>query len=45
LQQGRTACTADKDKPVLRKLVAAFQTDELRQFILLRFDGAILPVF
>jgi D-methionine transport system substrate-binding protein len=36
---------ADKDKPVFKKLVAAFQTDELRQFILQRFDGAMLPVF
>ena len=36
---------ADKDKPLLKKLVAAFQTDEVRQFITQRFDGAILPVF
>lgn len=36
---------ADKDKAVLKKLVAAFQTDEVRQFITQRFDGAILPVF
>jgi D-methionine transport system substrate-binding protein len=36
---------ADKDKPVFKKLVAAYQNDEMRQFILQRFDGAILPVF
>lgn len=36
---------ADKDKPVFRKLVSAFQNDEIRQFINQRFDGAILPVF
>ena len=36
---------ADKDKPVFKKLVAAFQNDEVRQFILQRFDGAMLPVF
>lgn len=36
---------ADKDKPVYKKLVATFQTDEIRQFILQRFDGALLPVF
>ena len=36
---------ADKDKPALKKLAAAYQNDEIRQFILKRFDGAILPVF
>jgi D-methionine transport system substrate-binding protein len=36
---------ADKDRPVFRKLCAAYQNDEIRQFILKRFDGAILPVF
>ena len=36
---------ADRDRPVFRKLVAAYQNDEIRQFILKRFDGAILPVF
>lgn len=35
----------DKDRPVFRKLCAAYQNDEIRQFILKRFDGAILPVF
>lgn len=36
---------ADKDNPVFKKLVAAFQNDDVRQFITQRFDGAILPVF
>jgi D-methionine transport system substrate-binding protein len=37
--------TADKDKPVFKKLVAAYQNEEVRQFILQRFGGAILPAF
>lgn len=37
--------TADKDKPVFKTLVAAYQSEEIRQFILAQFDGAILPVF
>ena len=37
--------TADKDKPVFKILIAAYQNDEVRQFILKQFDGAILPVF
>jgi D-methionine transport system substrate-binding protein len=36
---------ADKDKPVFKKLVSAYQNEEMRQFILQRFGGAILPVF
>jgi D-methionine transport system substrate-binding protein len=36
---------ADKDKPVFKTLIAAYQNDEVRQFILKQFDGAILPVF
>jgi D-methionine transport system substrate-binding protein len=35
----------DRDKPVFKTLVAAYQSDEIRQFILKQFDGAILPVF
>jgi D-methionine transport system substrate-binding protein len=35
----------DRDKPVFKTLVAAYQSDEVRQFILAQFDGAILPVF
>jgi D-methionine transport system substrate-binding protein len=37
--------TADKDKPVFKKLVAAYQNEEMRQYILQRFSGAILPAF
>jgi D-methionine transport system substrate-binding protein len=37
--------TADKDKPAFKVLVSAYQNDEMRQFILKQFDGAILPVF
>jgi D-methionine transport system substrate-binding protein len=37
--------TTDKDKPVFKKLVSAYQNEEMRQFILQRFNGAILPVF
>jgi D-methionine transport system substrate-binding protein len=36
---------ADKDKPVFKKLVSAYQNEEMRQYILQRFGGAILPVF
>jgi len=35
----------DKDKPVFKVLVAAYQSDDVRRFILDHFDGAILPVF
>jgi D-methionine transport system substrate-binding protein len=35
----------DRDKPVFKTLVAAYQSDEIRQFILTQFDGAIFPVF
>jgi D-methionine transport system substrate-binding protein len=35
----------DRDKPVFKTLVAAYHSDEIRQFILTQFDGAILPVF
>ena len=37
--------TVDKDKPVFKLLVSAYQNDEVRRFILKQFDGAILPVF
>lgn len=37
--------TADKDKPVFQTLIAAYQNDEVRQYIIKQFDGAILPVF
>jgi D-methionine transport system substrate-binding protein len=35
----------DKDKPVFKTLIAAYQSDEIRRFILNQFGGAILPVF
>jgi D-methionine transport system substrate-binding protein len=35
----------DKYKPVFKTLIAAYQSDEIRQFILNQFGGAILPVF
>jgi D-methionine transport system substrate-binding protein len=35
----------DKDKPVLKTLVSLYQSEEMRQFILRQFDGAIVPVF
>jgi ABC-type metal ion transport system substrate-binding protein len=35
----------DQGRPVFKTLVAAYQSDEIRQFILTQFDGAILPVF
>jgi hypothetical protein len=35
----------DQGRPVFKTLVAAHQSDEIRQFILTQFDGAILPVF
>lgn len=35
----------DRDRPAFKVLVAAYHSEEVRQFILSRFDGAILPVF
>ncbi len=37
--------TADKDKPIYKKLVAAFDNDEIRSFINSHFDGAMIPAF
>jgi D-methionine transport system substrate-binding protein len=37
--------TRDRDKPVFKTLIAAYQSDEIRRFILGQFDGAILPIF
>jgi D-methionine transport system substrate-binding protein len=37
--------TVDKDKPIFKTLVAVYQSEEIRQFILQKFDGAILPIF
>jgi D-methionine transport system substrate-binding protein len=35
----------DKDKPIFKTLVLTYQSDEMREFILRQFDGAVLPVF
>jgi D-methionine transport system substrate-binding protein len=35
----------DREKPVLAKLVRAYQDPSIRAFILQRFDGAMLPVW
>ncbi len=35
----------DRDKPVFKTLVDAYHSDEVRQYIVAQFDGAILPVF
>jgi D-methionine transport system substrate-binding protein len=35
----------DKDKAVFKTLVTVYHSDELRQFILAHFDGAVLPTF
>ncbi|KDB09755.1 lipoprotein, YaeC family [Burkholderia sp. lig30] len=35
----------DKDKPWVRKLVAAYESDDVRKFIETKFGGAIVPAF
>jgi D-methionine transport system substrate-binding protein len=35
----------DKDKPWVRKLVAAYQSDDVRQFIKNQFKGSMVPSF
>ncbi|KVE35477.1 MetQ/NlpA family ABC transporter substrate-binding protein [Burkholderia sp. TSV86] len=35
----------DKDKPWVKKLVAAYESDEVRKFIETKFNGAIVPAF
>ncbi len=35
----------DKDKPWVKKLVAAYQSDEVRQFIKSEFKGSMVPSF
>ncbi|MBE3578074.1 MAG: MetQ/NlpA family ABC transporter substrate-binding protein [Limnochordales bacterium] len=37
--------TADKNNPAIQKLVQALQTPEVRQFILEKYKGAVVPVF
>jgi D-methionine transport system substrate-binding protein len=36
---------ADKDKPWAKKLVAAYQSPEVKQFIETKFNGALIPAF
>lgn len=36
---------ADKDKPWARRLVAAYQSPEARQYIETTFKGALIPAF
>ncbi|WP_448207212.1 MetQ/NlpA family ABC transporter substrate-binding protein [Azospirillum sp. sgz302134] len=36
---------ADKDKPWVAKLVKAYQNDEVKQFILDKFKGAVVPAW
>jgi D-methionine transport system substrate-binding protein len=35
--------SADKDKPWVRTLVQSYQTPEVREFVLTKFKGAVLP--
>ncbi|MCP6640377.1 MetQ/NlpA family ABC transporter substrate-binding protein, partial [Klebsiella pneumoniae] len=35
----------DKDKPWVKKLVAAYESDDVRKFIDQKFGGAIVPAF
>ena len=35
----------DKNKPWVRKRVAAYESDDVRQYIDKRFNGAIVPAF
>lgn len=35
----------DKDKPWVKKLVAAYESDDIRKFLKTQFKGAILPAF
>ena len=37
--------TADKDKPVFKKLVAAYQSKEVSDFLATKFKGEILPAW
>jgi len=37
--------TADKDKPWVKLLVQSYQTPEIRDFVLTKFKGAVLPAW
>lgn len=36
---------ADKDKPWVKILVESYQTPEIKEFILTKFKGAVLPAW
>jgi D-methionine transport system substrate-binding protein len=36
---------ADKDKPWVRQLVQSYQSPEIRDFVLTKFKGAVLPAW
>ncbi|WP_256258744.1 MetQ/NlpA family ABC transporter substrate-binding protein, partial [Burkholderia ubonensis] len=35
----------DRDKPWVKKLVAAYESNDVRRFIETKFGGAIVPAF
>jgi D-methionine transport system substrate-binding protein len=35
--------SADKEKPWVKTLVQSYQTPEVREFVLTKFKGAVLP--
>jgi len=35
----------DKDKPWVKKLVKAYQSEEVRKFIETKFQGSLVPAF
>ena len=37
--------TEDKDKPWVKKLVRAFQSPEVRQYVATHFDGSVVPAY
>jgi D-methionine transport system substrate-binding protein len=37
--------SADKDKPWVKTLVQSYQTPEVREFVLTKFKGAVLPAW
>ncbi len=37
--------TADKDKPWVKILVESYQTPEVKEFVLTKFKGAVLPAW
>ena len=37
--------TQDKDKPWVKKLVAAYQSEDVREFIKNQFKGSMVPSF